>query len=428
MKESRSNLEVCCDIAAALLKFQWKRRTIRQQFAVSSVGISQAHLLLHLDSDNAATASELAKILNLDESSLSRLSHSLALEGLVRKVASSDDRRANDLTITTKGRGVLDELDRSQAVIMNECLKNMTEGETHDLANCLRYLANGLGAAEVPVRKADHPVTLELRRLARGSGMLGGQFMGSMLSLVKLYVVVALFENADTLPFRELSRIIPFDTSTVSRTVTALEKEGYVTKTRAPEDQRTQIVTLTKSGRASYLEYRRTAGERLQKALSKTPGAEAQRFLDLMNKIEGTDTEGNHTAILQDRIVVKRLRNEHDRKRARTFLLERIVDEERHESAPKQLLNVDSEGYALEVNDALQAVCGLHKEGGRWIFDNFAMNPQIGKGTEAELFLRHSLTDFFARTSADKVHVAPELPIELPSTITARAVPKLSLV
>lgn len=82
-------------------------------------------------------ASDVARRLGVDQSTASRQLRPLEEHGLVRRAADDNDRRAAWLTVTVKGRNVLDRLD---AVIMNDfdvALGDWSEEDRSTLARLL---------------------------------------------------------------------------------------------------------------------------------------------------------------------------------------------------------------------------------------------------------------------------------------------------
>lgn len=89
---------------------------LREDYLHSPLTLSQVRVLYELRRDSPPSASELARELDLDPAYLSRLLKGLARGGLVRRTPSAGDGRRSHLSLSARGRRLLDTLqDRSRA-------------------------------------------------------------------------------------------------------------------------------------------------------------------------------------------------------------------------------------------------------------------------------------------------------------------------
>jgi DNA-binding MarR family transcriptional regulator/N-acetylglutamate synthase-like GNAT family acetyltransferase len=89
---------------------------LREGYLHSSLTLSQVRVLYEMLRDRQPSASELARDLDLDPAYLSRLLKGLARAGLLRRTPSSGDARRTLLSLSARGRRLLDTLqDRSRA-------------------------------------------------------------------------------------------------------------------------------------------------------------------------------------------------------------------------------------------------------------------------------------------------------------------------
>jgi DNA-binding MarR family transcriptional regulator len=69
-----------------------------------SVTVAQCHLLLELEADDTLALKDLADILSLDKSTLSRTIESCVQKGFLERSADEKNRRKNILSLTEEGR------------------------------------------------------------------------------------------------------------------------------------------------------------------------------------------------------------------------------------------------------------------------------------------------------------------------------------
>jgi DNA-binding MarR family transcriptional regulator len=105
--------------------------------------------------------SDLATQMRLDLSTISRHLRSLEQQGLIRRTADPDDARAQRISITSSGAGVLKRMMDQRAATIREAIAHWPERDRGDLRQLLRRLADDLSVmAEPMVRTADEKPAL----------------------------------------------------------------------------------------------------------------------------------------------------------------------------------------------------------------------------------------------------------------------------
>jgi DNA-binding MarR family transcriptional regulator len=94
-----------------------------------------------------------------------------------------------------------------------------------------------------------------------------------------------------------LAAVMSLDLSTVSRQVPALERQGWVVRTRDPEDHRAQLVELTAEGRSTLESVRRSRADVLARLLPDWTDAELQHFAGLLSRFNDDITRNRSAAL-----------------------------------------------------------------------------------------------------------------------------------
>ena len=94
-----------------------------------------------------------------------------------------------------------------------------------------------------------------------------------------------------------LATAMCLDLSTVSRQVPALEKQGWVTRTRDPDDHRAQLLELTPSGHDMLQAVRRSRAEVLTRLLPDWSSTEMRQFAAQLARFNDDVTAHRQDAI-----------------------------------------------------------------------------------------------------------------------------------
>jgi DNA-binding MarR family transcriptional regulator len=110
-------------------------------------------------------------------------------------------------------------------------------------------------------------------------------------------MVLSRLEELGPVRLSTLAQVLSLDISTVSRQVPVLERQGWVTRERDPEDQRAQLFELTHAGRTVLTEVRRSRAEVLRRLLPDWTEKELDSFAAQLHRFN-KDVTTNRQAIV----------------------------------------------------------------------------------------------------------------------------------
>lgn len=255
-----------------ILKLQRKSRleAVTQGFGSeetsSALTYTDGLVLLILETEPDITIGRLAEILGLERSWVSRVISALEKRSLVRAYTPPEDKRSKKVSLSKKGRDALDDLIAVRRTISDKALSDLTAAQQEGLSAALRQLADGLGAPDYPGRPGSNAVDMELARISWSIGVIGENFMKSGLNVTQYQILFELANNDGRLSVSELYERLPFDLSTISRTITGFEKSGYVQKFTSDHDRRSSLSALSPRGRKKWEEISSSAANTIRAA------------------------------------------------------------------------------------------------------------------------------------------------------------------
>jgi DNA-binding MarR family transcriptional regulator/GNAT superfamily N-acetyltransferase len=112
-------------------------------------------------------------------------------------------------------------------------------------------------------------------------GLLGRGFLDTEYSLTEARVIWELAQRPST-EVTQLRASLDLDPGYLSRILARFERDGLITRERAPSDRRRQLAGLTKKGRAVYRGFDRRSSQETSRTLSEHSEVEQRRLVEAM--------------------------------------------------------------------------------------------------------------------------------------------------
>jgi DNA-binding MarR family transcriptional regulator len=117
-------------------------KNITSEFNKNSndLNITQYKLLFHLDKEGAQNVSDLAKSVHITNAAVTSITDQLLADDYITKVRSQSDRRVVNITITEKGRNIVNNMKKEQQNKMKEHFRKLTEEDIQHLKRIFTLL------------------------------------------------------------------------------------------------------------------------------------------------------------------------------------------------------------------------------------------------------------------------------------------------
>jgi DNA-binding MarR family transcriptional regulator/GNAT superfamily N-acetyltransferase len=126
---------------------------LRKTFLDSPYSLGEARVLYEIASRRAPTASDIARVLDLDPGYLSRLLRSFERRGLIRRTASPRDARQSHLSLSPRGRRAFGPLERRSQRDAATMLSRLRPADRSQLIAAMHTIENLLGAGDDAAQK-----------------------------------------------------------------------------------------------------------------------------------------------------------------------------------------------------------------------------------------------------------------------------------
>ena len=113
-----------------------------------AVPIAEAHALLELSKSRSLTQQELASVLNLRKSTVSRLVANLQSRGWITRQRNEDDGRALDVSLTRQGAEAAADLAVARGAKMASVLSRVPKSERDAVVTALKTLVEAIHESE----------------------------------------------------------------------------------------------------------------------------------------------------------------------------------------------------------------------------------------------------------------------------------------
>ena len=117
-------------------------KNIKSDFNKNSndLNMTQYKMLFHLEKEGAQNVSDLAKSVHITNAAVTTITDQLLAEDYITKVRSKSDRRVVNITITEKGRQIVNNMKKEQQNKMKEHFRKLTEEDIQHLKRIFKLL------------------------------------------------------------------------------------------------------------------------------------------------------------------------------------------------------------------------------------------------------------------------------------------------
>lgn len=387
--------ELAFSVMLGLLLFQRKSRFITLQFGTRPgqadpvLTFGEGLILLLIDSDPDMNVRDIAALMRLERSWVSRIIADLEKRRFIQSSVSPGDRRNKMIRIAKKGEQELSNLVKYRAKVIAETYKDLTHAEQEELRSLLKDFADGLRAPSYLAHAKSHPIDAELARISWMTGSVGEDWAGTRMNINKCQVFLELVTRAKhSTSASELAYFLPMDMSTISRILLSLEKEGFVGRASSSVDSRLTVVTLNDKGMEKWTEVKGRMTLLAQTAFRHYPQSAVKRLSELMVKatqemparVKKKTGKRIEVRAVDDEEAMPFITGLFDRKRAQ--------DAEKFASA---LSNFRGQNYGLYHGGNLSSLIRVSSDKGKDSAGNFIIIGRTSAEKDAEVLVKTSL-------------------------------------
>ncbi len=327
------SLGLAKEIHYYVLLFQRRMRKVRFDYDFPLDNDSMLLLML-LATEKEITATEVAKILVLQKTKVSRELFKLEQAGYIESISSKEDRRTKLLKYTKAGRDLVNELKRINNDISIRGIYPIKAKKREVFVKFFTQLSDALGFEKAEPNPGELPLWNQQRRIASHSGMVGNEYMSSGLQLLEYQIFIELIKVDADLRFSHFVEKLPFEASKMSRSISAFEKKGYMAKKANKTDKRGINVRITKKGQDFFSEINDKVAKRYLEALISIDKKIAKEFIASMKTLDDV----NLPPPTPREITLSVCSTEDDFKLARKILVELLVKASRHNVLTSKLI------------------------------------------------------------------------------------------
>lgn len=352
---------------------------IRRRLA-SPFSIVETYILAEVRLHEQCLAGNLAKVLQLNKGTVSKVVSSLIESGYVEARPDASDKRAKHLSLSSKGIKAAEVESALKYQQILEFLGPLDENERELLISLFKDFADAFGAETLPEVMGDDPMQRELQRVTKITGFLGDDLLGTGHDYQ--YCEVLFFVGAEQkgMSFQQLSSLFGLEKTAMSRLISAMEEKDLVKKDKL-KDQRHIQLTLTASGRKSRIKIITKAKDTLSEELGKLPIHFLQELISLLRKVVNGSADFKLTTEVES-LSLKMANTIDDRKVARASLLKLALDKNLIDDLPEESMDLKNSWFVAQENNICQGVMEVKQDKNKAVILAFVCPKNILRETE----------------------------------------------
>ena len=115
------------------------------EFTCCGVSLAQCHAMVEIGRANGLSLGNLAELLDLDASTISRTVENLVKKRLARRTADKNDRRYICIELTSKGKNLYEGIETDMEKYYRNIFEGIPEEKHAQVLESLQLLANAIG-------------------------------------------------------------------------------------------------------------------------------------------------------------------------------------------------------------------------------------------------------------------------------------------
>jgi len=117
----------------------------KNEASCCGVTLGQCHAIVEIGRKEEISLNELAKLLNLDKSTMSRTVNNLVKQNLVERKINPEDRRYMMIGLTKEGNKIFREIEDSMKLYYERVLNDISEDKRDQVIESLQILLKAIG-------------------------------------------------------------------------------------------------------------------------------------------------------------------------------------------------------------------------------------------------------------------------------------------
>ena len=325
----------------------------------------ESHVLTELEINPDLDSAGLAALLVLNQSSISRIVKRLSKDGYLTVRKSSEDSRRIHFRPTAKAIRAIRKIDEAADEILAQLSQNVSVREREKLRHYFQRMSDGFAVPRGTLRKGEHPIRAEQRRIARWLKILHQGSARAVLSPTEHQVLRLLHERRKPLSPSEIADLLQLQQSALSVVLRALKQREMVIALQNESDKRGEFITLAESAMQSLTQHEALQLQSIREALQGFSAAELSEFARIYTQFLQLPGEGNE--LFEMRFSIKRLESDDARRNARRLFLEHLAAHSALVNAPEHIFDGESRSYGLFEGGDLKAAIQL-RDGKEYAF------------------------------------------------------------
>lgn len=361
------------------------------------LSVSDAHILIEIDSSPEISADEISSNLKIEQSTLSRALSRLSDMEFISARLSKTDRRKKSLSLTKKGARALQKFDATQLERIKILANRITAYEQSLLQDLYSQVADSWNAASTSRRAQEHSMMPEIRRITCGGGWLGRSFLKTPYSAIQWQILSEIRDASGRATPSLLTRRLAIGGSNLSSYLSRLEREKLISRQRASWDRRAVVLNLESAGMQALVTIEKTAETQFKKALKGYSKSELMSILEVKAKFIGARLTAKGE-LINKLWRAEELSTEQELQEARGFAIEQLVKQNQHYNSPAILFGGSLRSFALYNDSKLCAVAEAGDSGANLELCFFIYDPEAIEDKNSPDILElmvHEVEDLF---------------------------------
>ncbi len=316
----------------------------------SDLSLLESHVLLEIDANQQINVNDLSKIINFEQSVISRVISRLEKRRYLKRRVDQFDQRKALVQLTAGGKSCLQKIDAYADPQISSSLAGLSTSGKKLVFQLYHEILKGFGRGVQPSRVKEHALRAPQREVTRVLGLLGEKAFFTDFTSFSWHLLALFACSVSSLQAGQIESFLNVKQSYLSQLLNSFVAEGWLARSDQANDKRSSSLKITDLGRGKYHQQELQASSVLAAALRQVSS-------DFMDEALAAYTDYCRSGIIHSNTEIPEIKiHSGDQAALRGLMVREAVRLQAEADLPQSICHAESAVYVCDHADQVGSI------------------------------------------------------------------------